>query len=369
MSGKRKTVVVCPLDWGLGHATRMIPVIETLLAERVNVVIAADNRPLALLKQHFPACFFEQLPGYQPHYPAKGALMPFKLMADLPSMIKQALKSRKLAENIVKKHQADALISDNRYELFQKNIFSVFVTHQLHLQTFGWQKVFQPWLNMIIKFFLKKYDEVWIPDFEGEKNLSGKLSHPVLSIQTPQHYIGTLSRFEGIIEAPSAASCDILIILSGPEPLRTLLEETLKKQALKLDVDTIMVLGKPEESLSIKTGRLQIFSHLDDQNFAGLIKKTKLIVSRPGYSTLMDLSCFGKKAAFIPTPGQTEQIYLADKLKNDKIAYTNSQNNFVLSEAWETRNDYRGIPQNNHSNNLSHFVSSFLELIAKKQED
>lgn len=363
MSEIKKTVVVCPLDWGLGHATRMVPVVEELLQAKIHVVIAADNRPLAFLKQRFPSCTFEVLPGYRPHYPALGLLMPFKLVADLPLMLFHALKSRKKLKQIVKNQQASGLISDNRYELFLTKTYNVFITHQLHLQTFGWQKIFQPLLDAVVKFFLNKFHEVWIPDLEGSSNLSGKLAHPLLKLIVPQKYIGYLSRFASVSPPQTTASCDLLIILSGPEPQRTMLEKTLTQQALELPINTVLVQGKPGETTDRHDSHLHIYNHLDDTTLAGYIKKAQLVVARPGYSTLMDLACFGKKAAFTPTPGQTEQVYLANRLSRKKQAFSQPQNLFSLREAWETRHAFAGIPRLQNDNQLYTTINHFVDRI------
>lgn len=363
MSAKKNTVVVCPLDWGLGHATRMVPVIEQLLNAQIHVVIAADNRPFTFLKQRFPSCTFEVLPGYRPYYPALGFLLPFKLLADLPLMIFHAIKSRKKLKQIVEKHQASGLISDNRYELFLPKTYNVFITHQLHLQTFGWQKIFQPLLNAVMKFFLNKYHEIWIPDLEGSDNLSGNLSRPPLKLRVRQKYIGPLSRFATVSPSQTIASCDILVILSGPEPQRTLLEENLTKQALGLPLYIVIIQGKPGETSEQTESNLQIYPHLNDTTLAGYMKKAQLVVARPGYSTLMDLACFGKKAAFIPTPGQTEQVYLASRLTRKKHAFCQPQNLFSLHEAWESRHRFTGIPRLQNKNQLDNTINHFVDHI------
>jgi len=343
MLSKKKTVIICPLDWGLGHATRMVPVIEHFIAKNYRVIIAADNRPLAFLKLRFPNCDFEQLPGFQPEYPTHGFLMPFTMMVSYPKIIGAAKKSRKNLARIIEKYQADIVVSDNRYELSLPGVYNVFVSHQLHIQTVGWQKIFQFFIDFNIKKYLNHYHELWIPDEAGEHNLSGVLSHPVPKLKPKISYIGLLSRFSSQKPDVKTMENDIVIILSGPEPQRTLLEEKLKFQALKTDLKTLIVQGKPEENQDVRIKNVRQISHADDQTMTAMIIGAKLIVSRPGYSTLMDLAFLQKQAAFVPTPGQTEQEYLAKKLMREKQAYCQSQKKIDLLEAYNARHEFDGL--------------------------
>jgi hypothetical protein len=369
MHETQKTVVVCPLDWGLGHATRMVPVIELLLRFGARVVIAADNRPLAFLKQRFPEGIFEELPGYTLKYPKYGALMPLVLMTNYPLMMMKARAARNHLQRIVKKYQAGIVISDNRYELSIPGVYSIFVTHQLHIQTNGWQQLFKNFISSNIKSYLNRYNEVWIPDIERSPNLSGILSHPPLNIKAKQTYVGLLSRFAQINCSPGHPGYDIVVLISGPEPQRTLLENKLTKQALSLDLKTLIIKGQPENTEDYQQGNVRFLSHANDSQIAGFIAGAGLVISRPGYSTLMDLAFLQKKAAFIPTPGQTEQLYLANKLMEEKMAYCDSQKNFNLQHAFETRNLYSGLPLFQHDNTLQMTINRILtqQLLPKKE--
>lgn len=362
MQESQRTVIVCPLDWGLGHATRMVPVIDGLIKSGAKVIIAADNRPLAFLKQRFPKCTFEQFPGYSPRYPTHGFLMPFVMMASYPVMMKKAHKAQVLLKQIVKKHQADIVISDNRYECYIKNVYSIFITHQLHIQTFGWHRIFKMFIQRSIKKYLNHYQEIWIPDFEGNSNLSGVLSHPILKINPKQTYIGLLSRFSLMNVTTEPTENDLVIILSGPEPQRTLLEDSLTKQARDINLTTLIIQGKPEIQEDFQDGNLRKISHANDQLMAEYIKGAGLVVCRPGYSTLMDLAVLQKKAAFIPTPGQTEQVYLAQKLTLEMCAYSHTQKNFNLLKAYESRDQYTGLPLFNQDEVLKQCLQRILIL-------
>ncbi len=308
-----KTILVCPLDWGLGHATRMVPLVESIKRHGAHVILAADQRPLAFLKRRFPDILCLRLPGYQPKYPRKGA-MAFKLIRDFPIMRREAKVARKTLEKLIKDHNVDIVISDNRYELSSTQAQCIFITHQLKLQASGLSSLFLPFAHWIIHSYIKKFNALWIPDVDAESNLSGVLSH-ISSYPNKQHrFIGPLSRFSGM-KVSQTESIDVLVMLSGPEPHRTLVEEKLLAQAQQSDLKFVFLQGKPENDQQHTTDNIHMISHLEDEALAQMIQSTKIIVCRPGYSSIMDLIHFNKKIIFIPTPGQTEQVYLAKKFE------------------------------------------------------
>jgi len=230
-------------------------------------------------------------------------------------MLRFADKAHNNLEKLIKEKNIDIVISDNRYELWTNNAKTVFITHQLNVQTPKYGRVANSAIRQLIYSFIKKYDELWIPDNEGENNLSGKLSHVKKFPHDNYHFLGPLSRFQFVQPEKIDKKIDILIILSGPEPQRTILEVKLKDQAFQTGLKTVILQGRPDDENYETFGNVEVFSHLSDEKFAGYLLAADIVISRPGYSTLMDLAWFGKKAIFIPTPGQTEQKYLAKYLK------------------------------------------------------
>lgn len=358
--GRSKNILVCPLDWGLGHATRMVPVIEMLERKGANVILAADNRPLEFLRQRFPKNTLIQLQGYSPKYPSNNN-MALAMLKSLPEMALKAKKAKRKLETIINEHKIDAVISDNRYELSTSIVPTVFITHQLNIKTSGWQTIAKPIINRTIHHYLNKFDEVWIPDLPGDLGLSGDLSKSS-KLTTKYFNIGLLSRFSKPEVPNNSNSIDILIILSGPEPQRTILEKLLLSQALKTDLKTVILLGKPEEEVDNEIENVTLISHVSDAKFASLIQSAKLVISRPGYSTLMDLAIIGKKAVFIPTPGQTEQEYLADSLIEEGIAFSQRQSNFDLYTALKNSKLYKGLFVNNNSEFLEQRITNLLKI-------
>jgi len=357
---KKKTVLVAPLNWGLGHATRIVPIVETFLNYNSKVIVAADKRPYEFLKQRFPDIEIIRFPGFEPEYTTK-ASMALKMLLSFPLMLKKGRDANKMLQNIIAQHDVDIIISDNRFEAYSKDTYSVFITHQLNVQTIGWQWTFKPLITKLINNYIKHYDELWIPDYENpEQNLSGKLSHIKKFPIKNYHFIGPLSRFEHNDNHNDIEKNDLLIILSGPEPQRTKLENLLIKQVLQSNLKTIILQSKPEENKNTQKENIKFISHASDKQIADLIKSARMIISRPGYSTVMDLSVFGKKAIFIPTPRQTEQEYLAKKLKSRGYCYYEKQKIFDLNRSLKAAENYTGIPKLNLNILLENYILRLL---------
>ncbi len=358
---KRKNILICPLDWGLGHATRMVPIIDLFLEKGAHITIAADNGPLEFLKLRFPNCDFIKLKGFEAKYP-KGDNMAFKIALQFPSMLRAAKIARRHLKEIIEKQKIDIVISDNRYELSHKDVYSVFISHQINIQTKGVQTIFKPLINSIINNYVKKFNELWIPDFEGDENLSGILSHKVKPPIDNFFFIGPLSRFSNVEIVDLPKKYDIMAILSGPEPQRSIFEELLEKELLKSGLKCIMLSAKPNLNKQESIKNILKISHLPDKEFAQTIMESELIISRPGYSTLMDLVHFGKKAIFIPTPGQTEQEYLADMLKHKKHYFSQKQSDFDLKSALSENKNFGPLKIHTNNNTLKDRVDFLLNL-------
>ncbi|MBW6483678.1 MAG: glycosyltransferase [Vicingaceae bacterium] len=345
--------MVCPLDWGLGHAARCIPIINTLIELGHEVIIAADNAPLNFLKTTFPQLQLVQLPGYTIRYITNGC-MNFKILLQLPGFLKSIKKEHQLLITIIKENDIDLVISDNRYGCWSEKVASVFITHQLSIQApFG-----KKWLNKMNHHFIQKFNECWIPDIESETNLSGNLSHIKKRNVLPTFFIGSLSRFSGKMLS-SEQKYDAFVIISGPEPQRTVFENLVAKQAEKTALKLVLVRGLPSENkipTYLHSENLEVHNHLPTELFLEKIEQSNLVISRSGYSTIMDLAVLGKKAVLIPTPGQTEQEYLATYHFEKQHYFTQTQQEFNLEEAIENAIYFTGIHLKNQFD-----LSMFLE--------
>lgn len=338
-----KNLLIAPLDWGLGHATRCVPIINCALELQIPVVLAASERSKVFLQNEFPQLETIEFEGYNIHYP-KNRNMNLSMANQAPKIFGKIEKEHRTLKKIIKNHNVGAIISDNRYGVYNKGIHSVFMTHQLNIQS---EKLtfLEPIIRKINHSYINKFNELWIPDFEGEENLAGKLSHPPLKT-IPAYYLGALSRFSEIEKSDNSDFPKIVVIISGPEPQRSIFEEKITQQLKKIDKTAIIVCGTPEKTdIEQISATIQRVGHLDTPILNQYIANADLIITRPGYSTLMDLSVYGKKALLIPTPGQTEQEFLAQKLSKNRQCYTVSQEEMNLMKDVPLSTSYLGLPK------------------------
>jgi UDP-N-acetylglucosamine transferase subunit ALG13 len=321
-----KTVLIAPLNWGLGHATRCIPIIDFFIEKGCRVLIASDGQALALLKKEYPQLTFFSLPSYNAWYPTANVILNTSIQA--PSIVYAFYKEKKIVQKIVEEYRVDLLISDNRFGAFSKHCLSIMISHQLHLIAGG--RISTQFSNFINHLGMRSFDEIWVPDLAGDTNLSGRLSHP--PVQGTVHYIGPLSRLSSRPE--STLPGRILVVLSGPEPQRTFFERSIREQLPLEDYYFVLAQGLPNRPYSKTTfAGGEIHSFFTREILQEEIQKAEFIISRSGYTTVMDLYLLGKKAIMVPTPGQTEQEYLALHLQNIPNFTFASQNDFSLSSA------------------------------------
>lgn len=337
---KRKNILISPLDWGLGHAARCTVIIRELMSYDANIIIAADDRPLAFLKQEFPDLKFIKLKGYNISYQKSGSLK-LKIISIIHRIILGIFNEHQSLKKIINDYQIDIVISDNRYGLWHKKTKNIFITHQILIKSPFRFKLFDYLLFKINNHLIKKFDECWIPDYDNEINLSGDLSHKY-KLSSQSFFIGPLSRFSKPVENHEK-KYDLMVILSGPEPQRSIFEKIILKELITSNLKTIMLKGKPELSEIENIKNIEIFNHMTTEELQYSIAASELILCRSGYSTIMDLSVFGKNAILVPTPGQTEQEYLADYYLNKKYYYSTPQKKFNLTESICKSKQYKGI--------------------------
>ncbi len=330
-----KRVLVCALDWGLGHAARCIPVIKALQLHGAEVFLASSGSAGELLKQEFPRLSYHNLPGYQPRYHRRGSLAG-ALAFQVPHFLHTIRMEHEETEALVGSLRLDAIISDNRYGCYSDKVKSVILTHQSHVHLPGLWGFFDPFVNLRLHTYIKRYHQVWVPDQPG----SG-LSELFMDDRTPFAYVGWLSRFP--IRQEEALPSQLMVILSGPEPQRMILEQLLRPQLISFPGTVTLVTGQPSELTRVKIGNLEVFNHLPTDEMERRIRGAEWVIARSGYSTIMDLIALGKKAVFIPTPGQPEQIALADFLMRNRIAFCCDQRNFVLGKALAEAGSYTGL--------------------------
>lgn len=318
-----KKILVAPLNWGLGHATRCIPIIKALQLEGFEPIVASDGVALTLLQKEFPTLTFLTLPSYEISYAKKDVFFKWKLLFDSPKMLKAIKKERKLVKKWVKEYGLSGIISDNRLGVFSKKIPSVFITHQLNVITGN-----TTWLSSKIhQYIIKKYTECWVPDVADTPNLTGKLGH-LKNPDFPITYLGALSRME---PKKLEKKYDLMVLLSGPEPQRTMLEEKLLEEVQRFTGEVLFVKGKMEKEQQIVIqNHVEIYNFMTSEQLEDAIQQSDMVLSRSGYTTVMDLAKLHKKAFFIPTPGQFEQEYLAKKYKKEGLVPYAKQEKFKI---------------------------------------
>ncbi|TDE46942.1 glycosyltransferase [Flavobacterium rhamnosiphilum] len=332
-----KTILIAPLNWGLGHATRCIPIIRALQDNNYIPIIASDGIALELLRKEFPNIQTLELPSYQIEYAKNGANFKWKLIKNGPKMVRAVLEEKKIIQNWIEKYAIDGIISDNRLGVFSKNVPSVFITHQLNVMTGN-----TTWVtSKIHQYIIKKYTECWVPDLVGTSNLTGKLGH----IDNPNlktKYIGPLSRLQKKL---LPKKYDLLVILSGPEPQRSMLEKHLKEEIVKYNGNVIFIEGNIEKEQKITAiGNVTYYNFMNSTELEQAFNESEMVLCRSGYTTIMDLAQLRKKAFFIPTPGQYEQEYLAKKLKKEGLVPYATQDDFRMENIREIE-EYKGLPR------------------------
>ena len=353
------TILIAPLDWGLGHATRCIPIIHELLKLQCNVIIATDKKQHSLLNTEFPNQKFVQLQGYEIYYSNKKRFFNIKIIKQVPKILRAIILERKWLFHFSCANKIDAVISDNRYGFFHPKIPSIFLTHQLTIK--AGSTLTENIIQRLIYKLINHFSTCWIPDERGHINLGGKLSHPASMPAIPAKYLGVLSRLQ---------TCQLLnkqhkllIVLSGPEPQRTFLERLLLMQLEDFGDSVLFVRGLPGVAAVLPDQEnITFHNHLPAIQLEQAFQQSEYLVSRCGYTTVMDICKMKMKSILIPTPGQTEQEYLAKHLQKQGFCRSAIQEGFNLKKELENAEKFHySFPEVNmeiYKNVLHDFVET-----------
>ena len=322
-----KRVLVAPLDWGLGHATRCIPLIRALTDSGYEVLIAAEGAQENLLRKEFPALHFLPLSGYRVRYSKARWSLPFVLMKQAPHILKSIAGEQAWLKRVIKEYNISLVISDNRYGLYSNEVPCIFITHQLTIKApFAWLERI---LQKINYHYINRFTVCWVPDMAHDP-VAGILSHPLKLPEVPVRYMGLPARFSA---EQLPVVYDQCIVLSGPEPQRTLLEQLVLKDLSHLNGKTLLIRGRPGDAKVLNVpDNVIVHNHLDTTALARAFLQSDLVICRSGYTTVMELLQLRKKALLIPTPGQTEQEYLAHKLMEAHHCFSVRQQELKLAE-------------------------------------
>ncbi len=326
------------LNWGLGHASRSLPLIRKYQSAGHEVLCASDGEALAMLRRELPDQLVLQLPGYGILYGSR--FMPYNMLKHGRGMLKTMNAEHDLTEVIVERHGIDCIISDNRYGCYHSEVPSAIITHQL--QVFTGQKLLDVYIRRQIRSWCKNFSEIWIPDQTPPDNITGDLSG-LNTDPIPKYYLGVISELSCV---PKSGLYDAVAVISGPEPQRTHFEQLVIKQLSALDGKYAVVCGKPGEDEKVrKENNLMIYQYMSRVELSDLLGQTEIVISRGGYTTLMDIAKSGHKAIICPTPGQYEQIYLADRLASLGQCIYDRQENLNLSKALQEIEKIKPIGQ------------------------
>ncbi len=343
-----KNILLAPLDWGAGHTTRCIPIVAHLLAGGNRVFFAGNDWQIALIRQVFGNQLTTlPLSGYNITYSSLNHVLQMGLLSQLPRLLQVITTEHNWLLHTVHTHNIQGIISDNRYGLHHPTVPSVIITHQLRILT-GVGSVADAAVQQVHYRYLQRFREVWIPDTEQQPSLAGRLSHPE-SLPHKSRYIGWLSRFVGKGNTQEAStSKHLLVLLSGPEPLRTHTSRRLWEQALSYKGGKVVFADGSDAATAPTSVPPHITYHrrLNDQELIAAVGNAHTIVCRSGYSTVMDLVAMGARAILLPTPAQTEQQYLGKYLRDNRLFYSVAEKDLDLNRAKEKyRNfDFSAMP-------------------------
>ncbi len=338
---------ISPLNWGLGHATRDIPIIRELLNHGHDVTIATSGNALASLQKEFPECDFMLYKDYPAPYSSTRFFLP-KFAASIPILIKAMLDERKKLTKITSENKYDVIISDNRMGVFSDKVPSYFITHQLRFSMPDYLLPFEIGTLYINAFFHAKYTGIIVPDVRPNgdgSNLSGKLCLSNIKITNDKtYYAGILTSTR---KKNTEEDLDFLIIVSGPEPQRIKLEEIILKHVQKLPGEKVILLGSPQKERHERLDEHTIVhSYVSTEEKIELMNKARFVISRSGYTTMMELAELNKKhGLFTPTPGQTEQEYLSRYYAKHGWFLSRSQYKLKLPDDVDTAMSYHGFPE------------------------
>jgi uncharacterized protein (TIGR00661 family) len=306
-------ILVAPLDWGLGHATRCIALMQWLVKEHnAQITVAATGAQRAIISEAFPEIAFLSPPQYHIKYHKNRAATVARLVFSLPRILKTIRAEAVWLQQVLETRSFDAIISDNRYGLSHSTIPSYLLTHQLLVKTpFGTAVNLR--LQRKLYKLVNRFTECWVPDYEKEPFLAADLSHPAILPAIPVRYLGPLSR---LTQLPADGFTQLLVILSGPEPQRSILEKLVLKQwTLRPGRSMVLVRGLPAATASLPAPpNAIVFNHLAAGPLSQQVANAGAVLCRSGYSSIMDLLPLQANCYMVPTPGQTEQEYLADFL-------------------------------------------------------
>jgi UDP:flavonoid glycosyltransferase YjiC (YdhE family) len=330
---KPGTVFICPLDWGLGHATRLIPVVRCFHKNGWKIILGGSGKSGALIRESFPELPYEPVNTYSVKYPGSSWGLVLSVFFQIPLLACSVFTEHRQLKSILLKYNIDTIVSDNRYGIYSGKTHNIIISHQLSPVLPAFLSWAEYPLYLLLKRLIARFDECWIPDIIETGNLTGNLSHR-FSLPANARFIGWLSRFHDISASDDVPGYDIVIALSGPQPQLRRFTNKILAQAKTLQCEILIISGMQEIEDTTMPENIKIVNHLVASEFVSVLKKAGLVICRSGYSSVMDLIEIQKAAILIPTPGQPEQEYLAERLNRIGLFRYAEQSEFDLKKLY-----------------------------------
>jgi len=326
--------------WGLGHMTRSLPLMRRLIDDGHDLVIYTSDRPLLALKKEFgDKCEYVESVEYPSPY-AKNGTFALRLTLMMPAIINAIVKEHKEILKLSQDLDVDVLISDSEYGVFDKTKPSFFIFHQLRYVPPDFLRILKNQTERFNYHFRNSFTKFVVPDFPNDGGLTGNLSHNLSYMSSDQvKYIGILSDYQ---KMDVNQDIDYLISLSGREPSRSILEKKILDQIKFLKGNVVLVRGMPENAEKIKVPGIEVINYAGKGLRDELMNRSKFVIARSGYSTIMDIVELGKNGLLIPTPGQTEQEYLSEYLSEKLYFHSVNENDMDLEKDVEIAKSYNG---------------------------
>ena len=359
-AGPSLKILFAVASWGLGHATRDLPLIHRLLDDGHTITVVSSDRALGLLKQELgQRCEFLEWPD-MPLTLAKSAPLSYaKFTLSLPLALRAIIAEHVALDRLLRRHQFDRVISDNRFGIRTSKVTSFQLAHGLRFIAPRRTAIVELFMEYIYYRCFGPVTQLVVPDF-ADDGLSGELSHNLRLLESHRiNYVGILS---GIRRLEVEEDLDCYVSISGPEPQRSIFEDITLRQVYDIPGRVVVSLGKPEEAgRSWNNGRATIYAYVNRHQQQMLMNRARMVVSRSGYTTMMELAELGKPALYIPTPGQTEQEYLASYHRQLGSYYSVPQARLDLPRDLAIARAYRGY-QPAHRTEVS--IERFVDLVA-----
>ncbi len=326
--------------WGLGHMTRSLPIMRRLVEDGHELIIYTSHRPLIALKKEFGnRCKYVESMMYPSPY-TKNGTFGLRVSLMMPSIINAIIKEHKDVLRISQDLDVDVFISDSKYGVYDRDKPSFLIFHQLRYIPPNFLKIIRNKTERFNYFFRNSFKKFIVPDFPENDGITGDLAHNLMYISPNQiEYIGILSDYE---KMNVEQDIDYLISLSGREPNRTMLEDKIISQLGSIKGKTVLVRGTPETVKKLDIPGVEVYDYAGKGLRDQLMNRSKFVIARSGYSTIMDMAELNKKGLLIPTPGQTEQEYLGEYLSKKNYFYSVSEEQISLERDIQMAKSYKG---------------------------